>query len=104
MRIELLYFEGCPGAVETLRAIEEVVAEGGLGVDVVPIEVESGTHPGFSGSPTVLVDGGDVFPASRTEGLSCRLYETPEGRRSSPTAAMLRTAIGERIRAQAEAP
>ena len=88
---------------EALSAIEKVVAEGGLGADVVPVEVETGTHPGFSGSPTVLVDGGDVFPASRTAGLSCRLYETPEGRKNSPTAAMLRTAIEERSRAQAEA-
>ena len=98
MRIELLYFEGCPGAAETLRAIERVVGEGGLGADVVPVEVKSATHPGFSGSPTVLVDGGDPFPASRTSGLSCRLYKTPEGARNSPTEAMLRTAIGERVR------
>ena len=95
LRIELLYFEGCPGVAETLRAIERVVAEGELEADVATVEVGSGTHPGFSGSPTVLVDGEDPFPASRTVGLSCRLYETPEGPRNSPTDNMLRAAIGE---------
>ena len=93
MRIELLYFEGCPGVAETLRAIETVVDEGELKADVAVVEVASGNHPGFSGSPTVLVDGGDPFPASRTSGLSCRLYQTPEGPRNSPTASMLRAAI-----------
>ena len=95
MRIELLYFDGCPGVAETLRAIERVVAEGEHEADVVEVEVESGIHPGFSGSPTLLVDGGDPFPASQTSGLSCRLYETPEGPRNSPTDIMLRAAFGE---------
>lgn len=67
------------------------------------VEVAFAGRPGFSGSPTVLVDGVDVFPASRADGLSCRLYETPEGHRGSPTAAMLRAAIEEKKRAQAEA-
>lgn len=103
LRIELLYFEGCPGAAEALRAIARVVAEDELVADVMPVEVTVGDHPGFSGSPTVLVDGRDPFPASRTDGLSCRLYSTPEGLKGSPTDAMLRTAVGERNRAQAEA-
>ncbi len=94
LRIELLYFEGCPGVAETLCAIERVVAEGELEADVAMVDVGSGNHPGFSGSPTVLVDGEDPFPASRTVGLSCRLYETPEGPRNSLTANMLRSAIG----------
>lgn len=104
MRRELLYFEGCPGAVEALRSIERVVAGGSLSADVATVEVVSGDHPGFSGSPTALVGGEDPFPASRTDGLSCRLYKTPEGYRSSPTDAMLRTVIEERDTPQAEAP
>ena len=104
MRIELLYFEGCPGAAEALRAIEGAVAQADFGADVAYVEVASGDHPGFSGSPTVLLDGRDAFPASRALGLSCRLYETPGGRRNAPTAAMLRAAIEEEKRVQAEAP
>ena len=93
MQVKLLYFEGCPGVAETLGAIEQVVAETKLEVDVAAVEVVSGLHPGFSGSPTVLVDGEDPFPASGVSGLSCRLYETPEGPKNSPTEAMLRKAM-----------
>lgn len=97
MKIELLYFGGCPGAPEALAAIKRVVAEAELEADVVPIDVGDAAHPGFSGSPTVLVDGEDPFPATRTDAISCRLYETPDGPRSSPNDAMLRTAIVNRI-------
>ena len=97
MKIELLYFGGCPGAPEALSAIERVVAEAGLEAEVVPVEVGFAAHPGFSGSPTVLVDGEDPFFAARTDAMSCRLYETPEGPKSSPTDSMLRTAIGAKI-------
>ena len=58
------------------------------------MEVVSGLHPGFSGSLTVLVDGGSLFPASGVSGLGCRLYEMPEGPKNSPTEAMLRKAVG----------
>ena len=97
MKIELLYFGGCPGAPEALSAIKRVVAEAELDAYVVPVDVGSEAHPGFSGSPTVLVNGEDPFPATRTDAISCRLYETPEGPRSSPTDAMLLTAICEKI-------
>ncbi len=98
MRIELLYFDGCPGAAEALRAIARVLAEAELAVDVVPVDVGFVTRLGFSGSPTVLVDGENPFPAIRTDAVSCRLYETPDGPRSSPTDAMLRTALVQRPR------
>ena len=97
MGIELLYFGGCPGAPEALSAIERVVAETQLDADVVPIDVGAGTRPGFSGSPTVLVDDEDPFPATRTDATSCRLYKTLEGPRGYPTDGMLRAAIEERL-------
>jgi len=48
----------------------------------------------FGGSPTVLVD--DVDPFARGEpggGLSCRIYQTPNGPAGSPSIAQLRQAI-----------
>ena len=86
-----------------LSAIESVVAEGALGADVASIRVVSSEHPGFSGSPTVLVDGEDPFLASRVDSRSCRLSATPEGPRNSPTEAMLGAACGELGMVQAEA-
>jgi hypothetical protein len=49
----------------------------------------------FPGSPTIRVDGRDLFPAPEREDwrLGCRVYATPEGLRGSPTAEMLREAL-----------
>ena len=49
----------------------------------------------FPGSPTIRVEGEDLFPAPEREDwrLGCRVYETPEGLRGSPTAEMLREAL-----------
>jgi hypothetical protein len=48
----------------------------------------------FVGSPTVLVDGHDPFaPGETTFGLSCRVYQTPEGLAGSPTTEQLRSAL-----------
>lgn len=46
---------------------------------------------GFHGSPSVLVDGVDRFsdPAAPV-GLSCRIYQTPDGPAGSPTIEQLR--------------
>ena len=97
MRIELLCFGGCPGAAEALSTIKRVVAEAELDAKLVPVDVGAEAHPGFSGSPTVLVDGEDPFPASCANAVSCRLYETPKGLKSFPTEAMLRTVIRAKI-------
>jgi hypothetical protein len=51
----------------------------------------------FPGSPTIRVEGEDIFPSEGTEWedwrLGCRLYATREGIRGDPTAEMIRDAI-----------
>jgi hypothetical protein len=49
----------------------------------------------FPGSPTIRVDGEDLFPVPERAGyaLGCRMYTTPEGLRGSPTTEMLREAL-----------
>jgi len=40
----------------------------------------------FRGSPTILIDGRDPFPADTTQvGLACRLYPTATGAQGAPT-------------------
>ena len=48
-----------------------------------------------SWSPTVRVDGRDLFPVPEREDwrLGCRVYATPEGLSGSPSAEMLREAL-----------
>lgn len=47
---------------------------------------------GFRGSPTVLLNGVDPFAAASDPvgGLSCRVYQTPDGPAGSPTLDQLR--------------
>ncbi len=98
MRVELLYFDGCPtyrAAEEALRGVldrEGVKAE----VELVAVDTDQDAQRlRFPGSPTIRVDGRDPFPMpERAEyALGCRMYATPEGLRGSPTAEMLRGAL-----------
>jgi hypothetical protein len=98
MRVEVLYFDGCPTyrvAEKTLRAVlaqEDVEAE----VELVAVNTdEEAQRLRFPGSPTIRADGEDLFsvPKRAVYTLGCRMYTTPEGLRGSPTTEMLREAL-----------
>jgi hypothetical protein len=98
MRVELLYFDGCPTyrvAEKTLRGVlaqKDVEAE----VELVAVNTnEEAQRLRFPGSPTICVDGEDLFPAPEGAGyaLGCRMYATPEGLRGAPTAEMMHAAL-----------
>ena len=98
MQVEVLYFDGCPtyGAAE--EALREVLAGEGVeaGVELVPVNTdEEARRLRFPGSPTIRVDGEDLFPVpERAEyALGCRMYTTSEGLKGAPTAQMLREAL-----------
>jgi hypothetical protein len=101
MRVELLYFDGCPTyrtAEKTLRAVFAREAAEAV-VELVAVNTdEEAQRLRFPGSPTIRVDGDDLFPVpDRAEyALGCRMYATPEGLRGSPTAEMVRASLVER--------
>ncbi|MBD0347869.1 MAG: thioredoxin family protein [Thermoleophilia bacterium] len=85
MKVELLYWRGCPSYPEAQRLIEEVLARAGVEAAVELREVESDEQAArlrFPGSPTIRIDGRDVDPvgAETPPGLTCRLYHLPDGR------------------------
>jgi len=89
MRVELVWWEGCPSYPEALRQLHEVLADEGLDPEIVELrEVvsdEQAERERFLGSPTILVDGRDVAPADgQPVGLACRVYRLRDGR-PSPT-------------------
>jgi len=80
MKIELLYFDGCPSYKLADEYIKEIIAEEGLDVEYELIDVEKdkrGQILKFLGSPTILIDGEDleegVSEAESFE-LKCRIY------------------------------
>ena len=99
VKMEILYFGGCPTYLEAEKTLQEVLArEDDAGAEIALVAVntdEEAQKLRFPGSPTIRVDGEDLFPApDRAEyALGCRMYATPEGLRGFPTAEMLEEAL-----------
>jgi hypothetical protein len=88
--IELLWWDGCPSTERALAELREVMDELGLaGVEVRMSEIatdDAAQTTGFTGSPTILIDGADVAPPPPGEpaALNCRIYHRRDGK-ISPT-------------------
>jgi hypothetical protein len=99
MRIELLYFEGCPSHEAFLPRLRELLDEAGVDATVRLIHVRThadAVRERFLGSPTLRVAGADVDPDAagrRDYGLTCRLYPTSEGLRGAPPDAWVLSAL-----------
>jgi hypothetical protein len=96
MEIELLVVADCPKAEPALRLVLDVLAELRLG-QVRPRVIVIGSageaaERGFTGSPTILLDGTDPFAdPALLPGLACRVYPGPSG---LPSPSELRDALG----------
>lgn len=96
MKIEILYFEGCPNYRPALDRLSRVLGQEGLTAELSEIKVQDESAAQalkFLGSPTIRVDGLDIEVNSRhvTEtGFACRRY--PGG---LPSEKMIRSALRE---------
>lgn len=90
MKIELLYFDGCPNYRPLLAQLRDVLAREGIEDEIELCRVESlemAEEGRFLGSPTVRIDGEDIDPGAhaRTDfGLKCRLYPATDGKAGVP--------------------
>jgi hypothetical protein len=85
--VELLFWEGCPSHPEALRELREALRSLGRDEEVLVREVvdeAQAAEEDFPGSPTIRLDGRDLFPIADPPGLSCRVYRLADGR-FSPT-------------------
>ncbi|HEV2490098.1 MAG TPA: hypothetical protein VGT03_09845 [Candidatus Acidoferrales bacterium] len=80
MKIEVLYFSGCPHHSLAIEAMEQALADEQIQAQIVKIRIrdaEDAARLSFPGSPTIRINGRDVapvpFPMAET-GLQCRLY------------------------------
>jgi len=100
VKVEVLYFDGCPTYRTAEKTLRDVLAEEGILAEVELVAVNTDQEArrlGFPGSPTIRVEGKDLFPVSEREDwqLGCRVYATPEGLKGFPTTEMLREALAE---------
>lgn len=81
MKIEVLYFRGCPTHAPTVERVRHVVRCMQIDADIVEVEVtpeHDASKLKFLGSPTVLVEDQDIDPACRhnaTYSFCCRTYD-----------------------------
>ncbi|MDR7509918.1 MAG: redoxin domain-containing protein [Armatimonadota bacterium] len=97
-QIEFLYWEDCPSHEPALKRLRQVVEALGVRASVRVIRVDTDEQARalrFAGSPTIRVNGVDLFPApGEAYRLTCRVFLTPDGRVTPiPTVAMLEDAL-----------
>lgn len=101
MKIEVLYFDGCPNHQPAVERVRQLLREEGFSAEVVEVNVRDASIAQklrFLGSPTVRVNGLDVEPQARAAceyGMMCRTYAVNGRSEGLPSREMLRQAIRE---------
>ena len=88
MRVELLWWRGCPSWRRAIELVREQMVLAGL--DPAALEVReivderAAAREDFAGSPTIRIDGRDIqAPGEHPGGLTCRVYRLRDGRVSA---------------------
>lgn len=99
MKVEVLYFQGCPNHAPALERVRAVLADEGVSVNILQLEVNDTAKAeslGFLGSPTVRINGKDVEASEAVTGpvgLSCRTYMYGSAREGLPPVEVIRRAV-----------
>ena len=83
VKIDLLYFDGCPSYKTAWNDLLEVITEHGFNATVQPVQIdtlEKAEMLHFAGSPTVKVNGRDLEDYLRMGVMACRRYEENGGK------------------------
>jgi hypothetical protein len=90
--VELWYFDGCPNWLVARDNLIAALAQLGSTRGVRLRKITSARQAkmqGIPGSPTIRIDDCDPFVAAGASGLTCRLYQTPDGLAGAPTVGQL---------------
>ena len=97
MKIELLYFDGCPfwqTALENLKSVLEVEGITGTVNFMEIVNDEQPQQEKFLGSPSIRTDGRALwFERRQNYSSSCRAYATHDGVKGFPITEMFRSKI-----------
>lgn len=105
MKVELIYDRDCPNAQAARDIIHRMIERTPKRPDFIEHCRQSESAPAYArsyGSPTILVDGVDVYdPDTACTGDSCRLYRDEQGQVSGlPPASALEAALAVTRRSQ----
>jgi hypothetical protein len=91
VKVTLLFFDGCPNWQLTDARLTRLADDLGFELERCQVETdEDAQRLQFRGSPTVLIDGREVFATGDEPiGLSCRMYQTDHGLAGAPTVEQL---------------
>jgi Domain of unknown function (DUF2703) len=101
MKIEVLYFKGCPNHKPAVERVTAVLKQEGISAPISEVYVRDQSAAetlGFLGSPSVRVNGLDVEPVARSSreyGMMCRTYVVEDRRAGVPPCEMIREALRE---------
>jgi hypothetical protein len=99
MKVEVLYFQGCPNQAPTVERVRAVLEDEGVTADILQVEVQDSAEAeslGFLGSPSVRINGTDVEASSvatQAAGLTCRTYMDGSVREGVPPVEVIRRAV-----------
>ena len=97
MLIELLYLDDCPGHETVILWIREILPELDKSAEFKMIHVRNPTQAEelkFVGSPTIRIDGQEVFPSEDKEyGMKYRMFEGKRGENSFPPRKLIEEAL-----------
>lgn len=95
MQIDVLHVPHCPNLQLARARLDEALQRSGLEAVVREVEVatpDDAVRVGMHGSPTVLVDGLDLFEGSEAS-LGCRLYRNDDRAEGAPAVEALVEAL-----------
>jgi len=73
IKVQILYSEGCEHTPPTVSRVRSIAKEMGLNIDLEMVLVENEAQAkghNFFGSPTVRVNGRDIDPNARSNGVA----------------------------------
>lgn len=78
MKIEFLYFSGCPNSEPTLENLKAALSEMNIDVDPSLVDVDPAAFKRpFLGSPSIVVNGIDLYNLSHPDAFefACRTFD-----------------------------
>jgi len=93
VEIEVLHIDDCPNWEEAGSRLRDALYESGHSDSTINYRLLKSAKDvegtAFAGSPTITLDGVDLFPSAGASDLACRIYQTPTGLAGLPTTEQL---------------